>query len=296
VSKFDVTLVTYRHIPELTADDQLLAAELKRRGLRVRPAIWSDPDLDWSQSPLTVLRSTWDYFRRPTQFLAWLGKVEPLTRVLNSCALVRWNHDKHYLDDLRGQGIPVVPTLFAARGSTVTLSDAVAMFGTSELVIKPAIGGAAYGARRFVVGRELGEAITHLDELLHSGSALIQPFLPSVLNERERSLVFLGGSFSHAYLKPPFSAGIMAGEAGEILHHADAAELALATAALGCLDEQPVYARVDMAPVEGRPHLMELELIEPALHFHLAPGSEARVADALERQLTRIQSGVGRAA
>ncbi len=56
MSAFDVALVTYRNIPDLTADDQLLARELERRGLRVRAAVWSDPCVDWSEARLTVLR------------------------------------------------------------------------------------------------------------------------------------------------------------------------------------------------------------------------------------------------
>jgi glutathione synthase/RimK-type ligase-like ATP-grasp enzyme len=285
VSSFDVTLVTYHRIPELTADDQLLAHELRRRGLRVRAAVWSDPDVDWSQSVLTVLRSTWDYFHRPAQFLAWVEQVKVLTRVLNSPDLIRWNHDKHYLDDLHARGIATIPTLFAEPASTVALADAVAMFGTTDVVIKPAIGGAAYGARRYALGRELGDALTHLDQLVSSGCALIQPFISSVLSQRERSLIFFDGAFSHAYLKAPFSGGTLAGEAGEVAHQPSAAEQTLARAALSGLTERPTYARVDMALIDERPHLMELELIEPALHFQLAPGSEERLADALENVL-----------
>lgn len=293
---FDVTLVTYRGLPDLTPDDQRLSAELEGSGLSVRSAVWSDPEVDWSRSTLTLLRSTWDYFQAPEEFLAWLAKAENETRLVNSPALLRWNHDKHYLDSLDARGIPTVPTLFVDAGSSVTLADAVAMFGTTDLVIKPAIGGAAYGARRFAIGREFGESTSHLDVLTASGSALIQPFFDSVLTKRERSLVFLDGHFSHAYLKPPFSAGTMAGEAGEIEHSPEPAELELARAALSSLEEQPIYARVDMVLKDGRPHLMELELIEPALHFHLAPGSEALLADALLRMLGDTATKVGRAA
>ena len=284
---FDVTLVTFRDIPELTADDQLLQRELARRGLRVRSAVWSDVAVDWSQSQLTVLRSTWDYFHQPLWFLKWLDHAEPLTRIFNPPDIVRWNHDKHYLDDLRAEGVTTVPTLFAERGSRNALAEAVAIFGTSELVIKPTIGGAAYGARRFSVGRTRGEAQSHLDMLRASGAAMIQPFAPSVLEERERSLVFFGDTFSHAYLKLPFSAGTLAGEAGEVSYQPDGAELDLARSALRCCRNPVAYARVDMALFDDRPHLMELELIEPALHFHLSEGSAVRFADVLEQELER---------
>ncbi|HEV2594633.1 MAG TPA: hypothetical protein VGU01_05470 [Sphingomicrobium sp.] len=296
MSDFDVTLVTYSRLPHLTPDDRLLAVELERRCMSVRAAVWSDEAIDWSASTLTVLRSTWDYFHGPVEFLAWLDAAGSETSILNSPALIRWNHDKHYLDSLDTYGVPTVPTVFADKASSVDLAEAAAMFETTELVIKPAIGGAAHGARRFAIGRDFDEAVNHLERLTASGCALIQPFFESILTERERSLVFLGSSFSHAYLKPPFSAGSMAGEAGEVVHVPEDSEFELARRALASLDEVPAYARVDMALRDGRPHLMELELIEPALHFHLAPGSEAVLADSLQRKLSEAAPKAGRAA
>ena len=42
-----------------------------------------------------------------------------------------------------------------------------------------------------------------------------------------------------------------------------------------------VYARVDLIDVDGRPTLMELELIEPDLFLRMAPGSVGRFAAAV---------------
>ncbi len=113
--------------------------------------------------------------------------------------MLRWNHDKHYLGEFHECGVASVPTVFVERHSIGALKDAVAILGTRDLVIKPAIGGAAYQARPFALGRELGDADAQLAEVLACGGAMIQPFVSSVLDERERSVVFLGGEFSHAY-------------------------------------------------------------------------------------------------
>ena len=40
-------------------------------------------------------------------------------------------------------------------------------------------------------------------------------------------------------------------------------------------------ARVDLVPIEGELHLMELELIEPELFFEAAPHAADRFADLL---------------
>ena len=51
-------------------------------------------------------------------------------------------------------------------------------------------------------------AQAHLDALLIHGHALIQPFQDAVNDARERSLVYIGGAFSHAFTKPPFLRGV----------------------------------------------------------------------------------------
>ena len=64
--------------------------------------------------------------------------------------------------------------------------------------------------------------------------------------------------------------------------HAPAAdEFALAEAALAAAPGVCAYARVDMLRLDGRPVLIELELIEPSLFFDTVPGSERALAEIL---------------
>ncbi len=63
-------------------------------------------------------------------------------------------------------------------------------------------------------------------------------------------------------------------------------ERELAAAVIGALErrfgEAPLYARVDMLRGEGgRPHLIELEAVEPSLYLATAPGAAERLADAI---------------
>ncbi len=46
------------------------------RGLYARPAIWDDPEVDWSQFKLCVIRSTWDYQDDLPAFLRVLERIE----------------------------------------------------------------------------------------------------------------------------------------------------------------------------------------------------------------------------
>src|SRR5690606_14503506 len=98
---------------------------------------WSRADVPWSRYAAAVLRTTWDYFERFTEFSAWLERVAARTRLLNPPALVRWNVDKHYLAELRARGVHTVPTTFVERGSDVGLAELLQTHALDDAVIKP---------------------------------------------------------------------------------------------------------------------------------------------------------------
>ncbi len=274
---FDVTLVTYETLPDGWTDDHLLSEALVAKGARVRFAVWSDPAVDWSAAPVTVIRSTWDYFHRTEEFAAWLDLAASQTRLVNPHGVLRWNMDKRYLADLEARGVAVVPTVFLRRGESVDLAALRAERGWDELVIKPTVSGGAFGTRRFAAGQLAVEGSAHLGGLTQTREVMIQPYLSVVETERERSLVFLAGDFSHAFLKTPFGIDYSA----SVPHSPGADELAFARQVLAAVGEPVTYARVDIVPGGDGPLLMELEVIEPNLLMALAPGSADRFADAL---------------
>ena len=85
-SPFDVTLVTHAALPGGAPDDQQLAAALRHEGLAVRLAVWNDPSVQWRASPLTLVRSTWDYHREPHAWAQWLAEVGTQTRLSSGAA------------------------------------------------------------------------------------------------------------------------------------------------------------------------------------------------------------------
>ena len=84
------------------------------------------------------------------------------------------------------------------------------------------------------------------------GHALVQPFQDAVNDARERSLVYIGGAFSHAFTKPPFLRGVGDG-LGEQPHEPGAAERLLAEHALEAAPGAVTYARVDVVPTRMVP-------------------------------------------
>ena len=113
MSRTRIALATCAAWPELDADGPELVAALAAEGLDADLVAWDNPAADWASYPLVVIRTTWDYWDRHAQFLAWARSVPHL---VNSADVVAWNTDKIYLRRLQAAGIPVVPTVWVAPG------------------------------------------------------------------------------------------------------------------------------------------------------------------------------------
>jgi glutathione synthase/RimK-type ligase-like ATP-grasp enzyme len=278
---FDVTLVTYEKYPELAPDDRIFQDALVRRGANVRCAIWSDPAVDWSASPLAVIRATWDYPQRFAEFWKWLAHVETRTHLINDPQTVRWNAHKRYLADLERSGGRIVPTIFVDASLEFELADACAGRGWDDVVIKPCVGGSSYGARRMRGDEIAGNGVRHLSSLLESGEAMVQPFLHETETIGELACIFIDGAFSHAVRKAPFNSSTVT--TSERIYDLAEDDLGFVRDIVEGLERTPAYARVDIVPTALGTVLMELELIEPTLYLGLRPSAAERLADCVLR-------------
>jgi len=280
-----VTIVTHAAMPDGAPDDVALAAALRERGCDARFAVWNDDGVDWSATPLTVIRSTWDYHHTPTAWAAWLRRVNTQTRTVNPASLVAWNSDKAYLLELERAGVPIIPTVLL--DGAIDLADKCRRRGWDDVVIKPAIGASSIGARRFQGGAIAVAGAEHGRALLSRGRALLQPYQAAIEIERERALVYIGGVFSHAFTKPGFHTALN----GDALqrHEPSPEEVRLGQQVIAALPEPASVARIDILPGGNGPLLMEAELIEPQLAFHLRPQAADALADLLlDQQRTSL--------
>jgi O-ureido-D-serine cyclo-ligase len=290
-----IALVSARAARHLDEDLAPLLAALSEAGVAATVVDWDDPAVDWADYRLALLRSTWDYTQRLTEFLAWADRIATLTALVNPPAVIRWNTDKHYLADLSRAGVPVVPTRFIEPGDRAAeaLERFLAEDGTLEWVVKPAVGAGSRDAARYARGEER-EASRHVERLLEAGrSVLLQPYLEQVDLHGESALIYFGGRFSHAIRKGPLlRRGTVATAALFLEEHITSRvpateESRLAERVLAALPfPTPLYARVDLIRSgDGDPRLLELELTEPSLFFAHAPGAARRLADHLCSQL-----------
>lgn len=271
------------HDPEI----HLLAAALEAIGLDAEVWAWDEPH-DWSTAGAAVVRSTWDYLDRRSEFLAWAETTDHVTRLANPASLLRWNTDKRYLADLAAARVPVLPTTFVAPGDPVPSIEDI------DVVVKPTISAGGRLTGRFRDAPDEARAfITRLQAAGHH--AMVQPHLPDVEAHGEVDVVVLAGEPSHAVVKGGLLGANVAPSDGYIVEHQSVEATDLGHAPLELVERvlaavpgglDLLYARIDCAiGLDGEPVLMEAELVEPWLFCDLVPGGPERFAAATARWL-----------
>ena len=283
-----IVFATCAHQPYITADDQPLADALETRGFKVEPEPWTDidPETLLVADPV-VLRSTWDYHRVPTMFAAWLAAMADSRRVvLNPPDVARANLDKIYLQTLAAAGIAMPQSRWIEKPDAAALTAVLQEEDWAQAVIKPRIGATAHGT--FLISRETLPTEDELAPARNSG-ALLQEFVPEIVERGEVSLVYAGGIFSHAVSKRARDGDFrvqkdFGGVVSPFIPSADL--LAFGQSVMAQVPASCAYARVDLVESARGPLLMELELIEPELYFTIVPGSAERMAQAIIDRLT----------
>jgi glutathione synthase/RimK-type ligase-like ATP-grasp enzyme len=287
-----IAIASCEDLPVGTSDDALMVAACERLDLEVAVIPWSEPGVDWAGFGATIIRSTWDYTIRRTEFLDWLGSVP---RLHNPAEVVAANSDKTYLRDLAAAGLPVVPTVFLEAADDIELPD------TGEFVVKPSVGAGSKGAGRFDSSEPgtSSRAQAHALSLRAAGrTIMVQPYLSAVDQLGETALIFFNGVFSHSIRKGAMLAAgtqhsvgdLSLGISGDISprtpsdEEIDVAEQVLKHLSKP-LDGPLLYARIDLLPSTAGPVLIEAELIEPCLFLDHSDGAADRLASAVAARL-----------
>ncbi len=288
-------------------EDVALVEALRTCGLDADRKVWSDPSVDWGAADALVFRTTWDYFDRWDEFQHWLHEVQKVTSLVNPAACLHWNLDKHYLLHLKDAGVPVVPSVIHRKQSGLPWAEVCQMFASMDVVIKPTVSGAAKDTFRVTRCQNKWHlAPAHPDaiedlwaSLLDRQDMMVQPFLPSVVAEGEISLMWLGGTVTHAVKKQakPGDFRVQDDHGGTVVPHVmTSEERAFANHAMAAAVDlmaqrdmgTPLYARVDIVrDLNGAWALSELEMVEPELWFRMCPEAALVLAQAIAEHLTK---------
>jgi glutathione synthase/RimK-type ligase-like ATP-grasp enzyme len=257
-----IVLLTCDKVDNFVMDDHLLENILKDDGHEVTTLSWR-AEVDWSTFDQAIIRTTWDYFERPMEFIKKLELISNETHLSNSFETIRWNMHKGYLKTLEHKGIKIVPTIFFKGPEDIDLPTS---WVAQKFVIKPAISAGAYKTN--VISKE-DISNKNYKSLLSEGDWLCQPFLPQI-SQGEISLIYFNKKFSNALIKIPKTTEfrVQAEFGGNIIPYTpDTALMSFGEKIMRAVPDDLLYARVDLVPFEDNYALMELELIEPSLYF-----------------------------
>jgi glutathione synthase/RimK-type ligase-like ATP-grasp enzyme len=263
--------------------DRMLIEPLAKRGWEAEEVSWHKENHNWGQYDAVVVRSTWDYQAHCDAFLTRLREIDASNaQLLNPLKLIEWNVSKRYLKELEESGVPIVPTLWV--DGEVELGHfhaAFSQFDTEELVIKPFISANADFTYR-VDKANLPKLFEQIEADFKNRSAMIQPFIKSIIEEGEYSLFYFDGHYSHTICKQPAKGDFRVQEehGGELSAiKPSSAMLDLAQQTIAALPTKALYARVDMVNCNHSLVIIEVELIEPSLYFNMDDKSAERFAD-----------------
>lgn len=306
-----IALATCSDLPAGDGDDATLVAAFQRHGARAEWVLWDRPpaEADWPSFDGVLLRSTWDYPHRASEFAAWARTTASQTRLINGPAMIEWNVDKTYLRSLADAGVPVIATAWL-RPSDAASATAIAAAATdcgagATAFLKPVIGAGALGTHRFSPDgpgcqAAAQAAASWLADHPHPADApafMLQPFLDSVGSRGEVSVIFAGDPDAvHGVRKVPLPGDYRVQDDHGASDEPwpvppDLARLAAHVRAHAerLTGTPAVYARADFldAAPSGTPEsaadwrLVELELVEPSLFFRHAPGTADTLAAAV---------------
>jgi glutathione synthase/RimK-type ligase-like ATP-grasp enzyme len=269
----NIALVSYQN-KKLTQshleEDFQLSKFLETKGLIVKSVVWNDLQIDWKQFDVVILKSPWDYHDNFDSFILWLSDLDAAgVKILNPLKTVLWNSDKHYLQQIADDGLPVIQSAFLEKGLVPDLAELLDKSLSKKLIIKPCVSASAKNTMLLTLDN-VSLVQNAINSLLAHESFLFQPFMEEIL-QGELSFMFFNGNFSHCTLKVPKTGDFrVQSEYGGSVQKIkpDTAHLQTAGKYVEKYGKGTLYARVDGIISNGTFVLMELELIEPYLFLN----------------------------
>lgn len=272
---------------DILTEDTLIQNSFEKLGLKVFRTSWANPEFDWTTTKAAFFSTTWDYFDRYEEFSKWFEDVKSKTLLINPYETIKWNLDKHYLNDLESVGINVPETIFVEVGEDIDLHQLFNKSGWKETVLKPAISGA--GRHTYRINKDnLDNYKDIFSQLLKNESIMLQEFQENVITKGEVAYMIMGNKFTHAILKKAKKGDFRVQDdfGGTVeLYNASQKEIDFALKTVENCGKETIYARVDVIyDNNNQLAVTELELIEPELWFRFKNSA----ADDLAREVVKM--------
>ena len=269
-----IALATCSNLPDWEVDDTPFHRELQRNGFKVLHPVWDDPLVCWSDFDVCLIRTTWDYSEKQIAFQEWIQQVSTQTKLLNPAPSLLWNLNKGYLFELKEKGIPIAPSVIWNPSDNIeTTIEKITSLQSDILFCKPVVGASAIHTLRFHREKEIDRLIDHCRTV--NQPMIFQPYISTVEEEGEVSLIYFGNRFSHAVQKIPVKGDYRVqddyGASDRPFVHISKELFALSDEILKTIPKDLVYVRLDYLNLGGFETndwvINEVECIEPSLFF-----------------------------
>ena len=282
-----------QYIENVLKEDGLLIEALNNLGLKTIKKDWNDSKFNWNSTKTAVFRSTWDYFDKFSIFQNWLSQVQNKCALINSYEQIKWNLDKHYLQDLKIWGLPIPKSVFINKMSGTKLKDIATNMEWNHIVVKPTISGAAKNTFQ-LKDQEIENFQTKWIHLTNKEDFIVQEFQKNIIKSGEVAVMLFGGKYSHAVLKKAKKGDFRVQDdfGGTVETITPSKEIIdLAEKAIKKLKPTPLYCRVDVIiNNQNKAVIIELELIEPELWFRFKITAADKLAMYIKEFINKLHS------
>ena len=287
-----IALATCSNLPEWEVDDTPFHRELQSSGFEVRHPVWDDPSVCWSDFDVCLIRTTWDYSEKQMAFREWIQQVSTQTKLLNPPSSVLWNLNKEYLFELSEKGIPIAPSILWNPIQPIeTIIEKLSTLQSDMLFCKPVVGASAIHTLRFHKERDLHRLIDHCRTV--NQPMIFQPYISTVEQEGEVSLIYFGNQFSHAVQKIPVHGDYRVqddyGASDRPFVHISKELFELSDKVIKTIPRDLLYVRLDYLNIGDFTTndwvINEVECIEPSLFFRHSREAAKNFVKALQEYL-----------
>ena len=282
-----------QYIENVLKEDGLLIEALNNLGLKTIKKDWNDSNFNWNSTKTAVFRSTWDYFDKFSIFQNWLSQVQNKCALINSYEQIKWNLDKHYLQDLKNWSLPIPKSVFINKMSGTKLKDIATNMKWNHIVVKPTISGAAKNTFQ-LKNQEIENFQTNWIRLTNEEDFIVQEFQKNIIKSGEIAVMLFGGKYSHAVLKKAKKGDFRVQDdfGGTVETITPSKEIIdLAEKAIKKLNPTPLYCRVDVIlNNQNKAVIIELELIEPELWFRFKITAADKLAMYIKEFINKLHS------
>lgn len=208
--------------------------------------------------------------------------------LLNPLETVVWNSNKLYLKELALKGVPVIETLWIDQQELPNLKHLMNAKGWSNCVLKPVVSSGGMHTKRFNIDE--ANSVSEEFYLLDVNLWMLQQFAKEIIDDGERSFIFIEKQFSHCVLKKPAKGNFLVNEfhgGSQLRENPPAWMTEQAAKILEATGKEALFARVDTVCRNGILHVMEVEKVEPRLYTEYTEGFAERFATAFLHRLEK---------